>query len=535
MANVKTCDPIIDLNLEHKSVILENGASVQVRPYPATNYTSTGGVTQWNIAVPSNKCFTDRCFYLDCEVNVAWAGSGAAQFNAGYDALRAYPLANCMINPSINFQNAGITQRVQEFINALLWYHDTKQYGVAPSYLDRFQLYSDGVATSRNPMGLYENTPERQQRGAFPPSSLTITSTTSASAVYRIVEPMFVAPCVDEPDDGLGFTNLTQMALEIPWSDLSRMVSHTDYSGQTLTGVTVTFTRAPIMWLRHVIPKVPVSRPVSYAHQQIISYPTSAGSLAPNATAVVQCNNIQLDRVPKKVYVFASLPVASKTFRSADVFCSLENVSIQYDNIPNQLSTASKQILYEISRENGCKMTYPEWAGLSVNTEGTGLLGTVGSVFCARFGTNIICNGTPSDVYPTNLQIQATIKNVNQSDTISPNVYVVVVFDSKLTIDVDGLVKIENGINHSLPSAYAPMATVRKMEGAGFKDIMKKIWTGFKPFLPILVDILPKLLPMLGLGEGGASVGGSHVAGNGGASVGGKQMTERDLLNALKK
>ena len=103
----------------------------------------------------------------------------------------------------------------------------------------------------------------------------------------------------------------------------------------------------------------------------------------------------------------SSMPNSASAINAAVFSCSLENVSIQYDNIPNQLSTASKQILYEISRENGCKMTYPEWAGLSVNTEGTGLLGTVGSVFCARFGTNIICNGTPSDVYPTNLQIQS--------------------------------------------------------------------------------------------------------------------------------
>lgn len=532
MANIKTCDPIIDLNLEHKSVILETGSSVQYRPYPATNFTATGGVTQWNIAIPSNRCFTDRCFYLDCEVSVTWAGSGAAQFNAGYDSLRAYPLANCMINPSINFQNAGITQRVQEFINALLWYHDHKYYGIAPTYMDRFQLYSDAVATSRNPMGLFENTPETQQRGAFPPSSLSIVSTTSATAVYRIVEPLFVAPLVDEADDGLGITNLTQIAIELPWSDLSRMVSHTDFSGQTLSSVTVTFTRAPIMWLRHVIPRNPVARPIMYAHQQIISYPTSAGSLAANATATVQCNNIQLDRVPKKVYVFACPPVASKTYNSTDTFCAITNLSVQYDNIPNQLSTASPQILYEISRENGCKMTYPEWSGLAVNTEGTGFLGTVGSVFCGRFGTNIIANGTPSDVYPTNLQIQATIKNVNQTTTLAVNVYVVVVFDSKMIIDVDGLVKIENGINHSLPSTYAPMTTVRKFEGSGFKNVMKKIWTGFKPFLPLILDIIPKVIPLLGLGEGSGPIGGAHVAG---ASVGGRQMTERELLNALKQ
>lgn len=532
MANVKTIDPIIDLNLEHRTTILENGASVQNRPYPATNYTATGGVTQWNIAVPSKHCFTDRCFMLDCEINVAYTGTTTAQFNAGYDSLRAYPLAQCMINPSINFQNAGVTQRVQEFINALLWYHDHKHYTTTPTYQDRAQLYSDLVGTNRNPMGLFENTAEQHQRGSFPLSSLTITSTTSASFVARITEPIFVAPLVDESDEGLGFTNLTQLAIEIPWSDLSRMVSHTTYPSQVLSSIVVTFTRAPILWLRHVIPKVPVSRPVSYQHQQIISYPTSAGSLAPNATATISCNNIQLDRVPKKLYVFACPAVGNKTYASTDTFCSIENLAIQYDNIPNQLSTASKAVLYEISRENGCKMTFPEWSGLTLNHAGTGFIGTVGSVFCGRFGTNIICNGTPNDVYPTNLQVQVTIKNVNQSDTLALNVYVVVVFDSKMTIGVDGLVKIENGIDHSLPASYVNLSQMRKYEGSGFQEVWNSIVGGLKDVIGVGKDLLPIASAVAPLLLGLGPVGGSTVAGS---SVGGKQMTERELLKALKR
>jgi DNA-binding cell septation regulator SpoVG len=527
MSNIKTIDPIIDINLEHKTAILEAGASVQTRPYPATNYTASGGVTQWNIAVPSKNCFTDRCFYLDCEILVTYTGTTTAQFNAGYDSLRAYPLANCMINPTINFQNAGITQRVQEFINALLWYHNHKKYSACPTYLDRYQLYSDGLGTNRNSMGIYENTVAEHQRGAFPLETLTITSTTGASFTARIAEPIFMAPLNDEQDEGLGFTNLSQLAIEIPWSDLTRMVSHSAYPSQVLSSISVVFTRAPILWLRHVIPRVPLMRAVSYPHQQIISYPTSAGSIAPNASATVQCNNIQLDRVPKKIYVFACPSVGSKTYNSTDTFCAITNLSVQYDNIPNQLSTASPQMLYEISRENGCQMTYPEFSGLTLNHEGTGFIGTVGSVFCGRFGTNIICNGTPGDVYPTNLQVQVTVKNVNQSDTLSVNAYVVVVFDSKMVIDVDGLVRIENGIDHSMPSEYAPFSAIRKYEGAGFKDFIKKLWGFFKnEVVPVVKDlapiVLPIMKPLMGMGQ---------VAGG---NVGGKHITERQLLKALR-
>lgn len=530
MANIKTCDPIIDLNLEYKTIVLENGSSVQVRPYPATNFTSTGGVTQWTIAVPSKHAFTDPVFYVDTQIQVTWTGTGTQQFNMGYDSLRDWPLAKCMINPSINFQNAGVTQRVQEVIPGLLWYHKSKKYSSTPTYMDRWQRYADGVGTNKNPMGAYDNTPFESQRGAFPPNaSVTLVSTTSASATYRVVEPMFMAPLqVDEHDSSLGFSNLTQIAIEIPWGDLTRMLSHTDFSGQTLTSIAVSFTRSPILWLRHVIPKVPISRPLSYHHQQIISYPTMIGAMAPNSFSTVQANNIQLDRVPKLVYIWASVPPTAKTYRNTDTFGAITNVSVQYDNIPNQLSTASQQMLFEISRENGLQMTWPEFSGLTLKNDNSGtLVGTVGSVICLRFGTNIITNGTPSDVYPTNLQIQATVQNVNQADTLNMNLYVVVIYDSKMTIDVDGLVKIENGIDHSLPSAYSDFHHIRKHQGAGFKDIMKKIWSGVKEVLPVAMKIAPSLLPLMGLGDGG-----SHIAGS---SVGGKQMSERELLRALKK
>jgi len=533
MANIKTIDPVIDVNLEYKTIVLENGSSIQTRNYPSTNYTASGGVSQWTVAVPSNRCFTDRCFLLDCEIQVTWTGTTTAQFHAGYDALRQYPLAQCMLNPTLQIQNVGVSNRVNEIINALLWYHDTKHKSICPTYLDQFQLYSSGVGTSRNPLGIYENTfGEQCQRGAFTPSALTITSTTSAVATYRIVEPLFVAPLNDEESESLGLTNITQMNLEIPWSDLSRMVSHTDYTSQTLSSVAVVFTRAPILWLHHVIPKTPILKSVSYPHQNIISYPTTASSLAPNASVTVQCNNIQVDRVPKLMYVYACIPPASKTYNSTDTFCAITNLSIQYDNTPNILSTASQEILYEISRKNGCKMNLQQWRGLAVNPAGTGFYGTVGSVFCGRFGIDIPCIGTPNDMYPTNLQIQCTIKNVNQSDTFTPSVYVVVVYDSKLVIDVDGMARIENGINNSLPSEYAPFAPIRKYQGAGFKEVIAKIWGFIKQALPIVGPIVgPMLKGIIGMGDGGSNVAGSI----GGSSVGGKQMTEGELLKILRR
>lgn len=535
MANIKTIDPILDANLEYKTVILESGDSVQVRPYPATNYTSSGGVTQWTISVPSKNTFTDRLFWIDCEVQITWTGTGTQQFHNGYDALRSYPLARCMINPSINFQNAGITQRVQEVIGGLLWYHKGNRISTSPTYMDRFQRYADGVGTNRNPLGTFDNSIYETQRGAFMPnSSITLVGTTGATATYRIMEPFYMSPLEDEQDSNLGFTNLTQIAIEIPWTDLSNMVSHTDYSGQTLSSVSVIFTRSPNMWLRHVNPLNPSPRTYQYHHQQIISYPTTIGSLTPNQVVTVQANNIQLDRVPKLLYVWACVPPSAKTYRSTDTFAAISNIAIQYDNIPNQLSTASQQILYEISKENGCRMTWDEFAGLTLKNDDSGtLIGTTGSVFCARFGTNIISKASPSDVYPTNLQVQATIKNVNQVDTLNMNLYVVVVYDSKIIIGTDGLVKIENGIDHSLPSEYSSFHGIRKYQGAGFKSFMKNFWKGFKKGFTTVgkeaLKIAPQVLPLL-LAAG--PNGGQAVAGQ---AVGGKQMSERDLLRALKK
>lgn len=542
-SNISTIDPIIDRQLEYHTIAMTSGASIQIRPYPATNFTANGGTTNFNISVPSKACFTDKCVQLEINGHAAYVGTTTPQFNAGYDALRANPINSCIINTTFTIGNQSISQRIQEVLPALMWYHDNKHIKTSPTYQDRFQLYSDGVATNKNSLGLYENTSGEEQRGAFPISGLSITSTTAAGFDFKLVESLFMSPFEDTMDTSLGFSNIPQMSFEITWGSLDRMLSHTDYPSQIATSATVTFLSAPILWMRHVIPKVAVPRQLQYKHQQIVSYPTLVSSaLVPNASATVVANNIQVDRVPSKLYLYACLPPSVKTYSQTDTFLAITNVSVQFDNIPNQLSNCSVPILYQISKENGCRQSYAEFAGTSVNTAGTSVLGTTGSVFCAKFGTQIMCQAMPNEVYATNLQVQATIKNVNQSDTLTGvNLYVVVVYDLKIVIGEDGVVQMHNGIDHSLPSTYKALPEIRKMEGGSILSDVGKF--AKEDILPMAKEIAPIVLPlvmqalMAGAGSqvAGAQVAGQMVAGDIGGSFGGKGMSEKQLLEALKR
>jgi len=100
---------------------------------------------------------------------------------------------------------------------------------------------------------------------------------------------------------------------------------------------------------------------------------------------------------------------------------------------------------------------------------------------------------------------------------------------------------MHNGIDHSLPSTYKALPEIRKMEGGSILSDVGKF--AKEDILPMAKEIAPIVLPlvmqalMAGAGSqvAGAQVAGQMVAGDIGGSFGGKGMSEKQLLEALKR
>lgn len=173
----------------------------------------------------------------------------------------------------------------------------------------------------------------------------------------------------------------------------------------------------------------------------------------------------------------------------------------------------------------------------------------VGSVLQLEFGTDIglMDVEAPGLDGTYQLQIDVTFKNVNQTEVIEADMYVIVVSEGVFTIQDNRSISQIGVISRQdiLDSQTAPQVDyydVRNASGLGgdfygdIKRFAQRFAKGFKEYAPkamkfVKDDVLPiakeviKLLPMLGLGEGG----------EGGVVVGGELMNRRQLRNRVKQ
>jgi len=196
--------------------------------------------------------------------------------------------------------------------------------------------------------------------------------------------------------DRAAFLGIQTMDFNITFiGNLARMWSHA--AGTTLTSVTVdlvTGPGSPTMLFNYITPSSlqPIPpRGVVYPYYTINRFPTD--SLAPIASGAAQTldsANIQLQSIPKRMYILARRKNSNETFLTTDTFFAIEGISVNWNNNSGLLSSATQQDLYRVSVRNGCNYSWPQWAGRTVDLgPGNPQRGLTGSVLCLEFGRDI--------------------------------------------------------------------------------------------------------------------------------------------------
>lgn len=167
-------------------------------------------------------------------------------------------------------------------------------------------------------------------------------------------------------------------------------------------------------------------------------YPTDANASIAGATgtSTLQSSNIQLQSIPRRMYIYARIKNSDLLYTDTDTFLGITSISINWNNRSGLLSSATPYDLYNISKKNGCNLSWTEWSGGPnyVALGGTNTAyGTVGSVLCLEFGTDIglqdlECPGIDGTYQ---LQMAVGVKNINQTRAITPTLYIVTVNEGK--------------------------------------------------------------------------------------------------------
>lgn len=603
---VECRDPRVIVDNIRDYAVLKGGSDVTPKIYTTTNVAQNSIV--FSTPPPSPNMILDRKVYLTVCVRLTFTGtvpgSPAAPFktllNVLRDAPRSFPLSSAMDNVSIQINGSQIDTQMGDLIQALTHYNTdvklkTEEYSMTPTARDQSQNYGDLFGTVRSPLGVYGDSIQGgvTGRGGFNfqivsnPQNATPNPAVLTSVVdVRFTEPLFLlAPFIWGKHQAGGLYNLN--SLEWTFNFLTqaanRFWSHDDASGSVITAsnwafagqiggpTTPGFNLSPTLHLTWITPPetslLGPNMSISYPYFRMDRFVADYTGIANGVQAIYTSGNIQFNSIPRRVYIFMRKRNSDLYASPAntDTFMSIENVNIQFNNRSGILSTASKEELFEMCVKNHCNLSWEEWSGGPMykgNDNFLSQFATVGSVFCAEFGTDI-ANQSPieaagkSGVY----QFQANITATNISGAIlNASLYVVPVYEGIFTIPGAGqsLTQIgvlsSNDILDAGRNGYYNYNDVKVNGGegdflSGIKDFFSqkvlplikqsKIASNLANLIPVAGPAISKSLRNIGYGDG-VMVGGEGLIDMGegegegeGVLVGGARMSRRKLRDRI--
>jgi hypothetical protein len=563
---------------------------------------------QFSCPPPSGGIIVDRKVYITLPIRLTLTGVapvGQPLIQPNRDAPRAYPISSSIDTLQVSINNQSVSVNMSDIIQALLHYNTDEdlsnaEYSMTPNLLDQSQSYNDLFGTSRNPLSSYgdSNDKSMQARGAFPfrivSNPLFVSGTVTAVVDMVVTEPIFLSPFYFGESNGAGFYNVNTMDFNFTFLGAAgnRMWSHNNAGGVSINSIQSSFngftpafsypSNQPLLLFNYITPNetsvIPYNMPITYPYFDIQRYPTDfQNSMAAGSIQTISSNNIQLNSIPRRMYVYVRERNQDlyNTSHNPDTYFSIENISIQFQNKNGLLASASKHQLYEMSVKNHCDLSWNQWSGGPVFPTGSfaSQFGTVGSILCVEFATDIGLDSleAPGKLGQYMLQLNVNAQNI-ANRSIQPTLYVVVVSEGTFTIEGLGRASTNIGVISSEDILMAQQkpginyADIESVNGGNFlsglanfgKNIVKgleyatnKSFDGLDNLLKRtannaenLAKIGKSVLPFVGLGEPNncdaysslmGKQGGVMAGREGGVLLGGAQMDRASLRNRLKR
>lgn len=522
---VQALEPRTKIYNERSYLVLRGGSQASWKPVISTSYSNSA--IQFTAPPPNPNIIVDRKVLVNMQFLVTLNGTSDGVNNiyqVGNDAPRAHPIPyitntlNCTIN------NTQVSINLSDVIDPLLHYWDPVSKreiddSLSPSMLDQSQNYSDLTGGIRNPLNSYASSVSGgdSARGGFSYTVLTNTLT-QATILLNVSDYLYLPPFLSDQQDAPGFIGVQTLDFNFTLGDLSRVWSHSS-SGHALTSITAVINSNPILFFNYITPDplMEIPRSVVYPYYEVQRYPTSIGAPITFGTPVtVQSANIQLHSIPTKMYLFIRRRNADRTALTTDTFGRINSLSIQWNNQNSLLSSASIQDLYHMSQVNGLNLSWSQFNQY------------VGSVVCVQFGRDIClqANEAAGMLGTYQLQVNANVSNLNSSEALNMDFYIVTVSEGSFTIQDNRAIANIGCISQRdvLNSLQAPMVdynSVLSMRGASFwsnvKDFFSDVGRGIKKAYDTVAPVVKEALPyamqakkLLGYGaySGGARSGG---------------------------
>jgi hypothetical protein len=470
------------------------------------------------LTIPSSEStIIDPKIYAQVQYSFTFTGTSTAgnliQLGVA-DAPRAFPLSNSTSTLAATLNGQTISLNQSQVIDPLLRYekdyHDmTQSYGTTPAFLDQCQAYTDLFGTNRSPFALFGDNVYADPRGGFSGIEILTNTPTSCTLLLNVYEPIFL-PLFHGNKSGL--VNVSNLNWQWTFrSPLANFVwSHDAVNGNNITSAVCNIT-AMALYYRQMTPKVLASIPklAIYPYYSIIPAISSYNApIAPGATAQLSMQALNLQGIPKMVYIYARQQDSEQLITSPNAYFGIKNVSVTYMNNSGLLASAPEEELYRIAHKNGYTGSYDQWNKYN------------GAVLCLRMGDDLGLSSlySPSQLVSNQLSMVVTVKNLSQSTFSVVNLFVQVVYEGTATIgnntmnlnicvlsnsdvlnsQIDSCPKIEQKPHHNM------------FGGNSFSDVssaigkaVNSVVDAFKEGAEYVAPVAKAALPLLGLGVTG--------------------------------
>ncbi len=458
LKTVSVVDPRLNYNAEQIFSVIKAGQIVNNQSFPAQ--APIGSSLTFNCTLPSRNTAVSRKMLLFMAWTYTVTGtntSGGFLLQEGFFGPRSYPNHSAISNATIRVGDSAVTQsEINTYINQLMWYKQRmadevmREMTISPVYPDQSMDYADTAASGRNPLAVYNDSSSLEtSRGGFSGFSVETQTINNTTAVVHLncCEEILISPFVygQGSDMDTAFIGLDQINFSFSL-DLSRGLSIQQNQGVlvpstlVIEGITSRVDGANLI-MQYITPPLTIPRPmrVAYPYASIVRYQTSFSHQPFGARNFqIPANNIQLNSIPRALYIYAARADASRTSFMTDAVFPVAGangtspsapLTIQYNNNPGFFTTTTSYDLYLMCVKNGLQMSYTQWSR------------EVGSIICIDVGSGdlgLSLLESPSLNGNYNLQITCRFDNYfPDPDGVDPVLNVIAVYDGVFNI-IDG-------------------------------------------------------------------------------------------------
>jgi hypothetical protein len=448
MNTVVVNDPRIDVTSELSQVISRGGQ--RLTQYVQSADGNSTSQSNFSFQPPSTKIIVDRHFQLRVRVRLTAVGGNFQLGTAS--ALRQAPLSSIIEVMNVSLNGGNISDNISRRIHPMLRYNNNAQSregyaSKSPMMPDQYQNYEDWKdpltgGSSRNPLAAYGETLCDVNRGAFVPLSQSDTV-----LEYELTEPIFMSPFMTglEKHQDQGFVNINQIDVNIKYvSNLERIFSHYNEAPNALTGINVEFISTPEMLVNYITPDI--SQPLPLL--QVLPYYKFNDYIKNEGT---------------KAAGFVKRSRQTESLFTSDAYARIDNLNLLWNNESSLFATYTKQGIFDITRRNGCNISYPQFDKFT------------GSVLRIEMGIDLGLMGLSPGVMGQ-FTISAQLRCTNGSN--EP-----IEFESYLVTTLEGSLEItENALALNLGNLTVPMVADAENNA----------------------EVIHHTNPALGIGEGGS-------------------------------